>query len=301
MSNSKMIQSYGFRPVVMYVDTDQDLCRSWGGYAYKCDDVEVKDDNNWVVYKCMYCNHNKFMQSSCLALTTADKRCRREADRFGYCSQHHSETTEVYAAAIDVDMPWKVETLKEYVDQAKKIAMSIAKRDILRQVKLIKDLSLGALYERIERNQQDCYIYFLKCGDYVKIGSSFSPETRIAQLKKENDTTLRPRGLKIEEAVCLGWVQGVRSLERDLHQALNRYRENGEWFRWTPKVESVVTDIIADELNVKDAVLRAIEDPRILDRLNDEDTVVGHHFIEKEIERVNEELEELLDSRESSY
>jgi hypothetical protein len=291
-----MIQSYGFRPVVMYVDVDQDQCSSWGGYVTTCEDHEVKDENGWFIYKCMYCNHKTLMQSSCVATTGVDKRCRRQAGRYGYCSQHFSETSDVYKASVEVNLPWKVESVQQYADQAKTVAMLIAKRDIFRRIKMLKDLSIGVLYERVERIQQDCYIYFLRCGDYVKIGSSFSPETRIAQLKKENDTTLRPKGLKMDDAVCIGWVQGARSLERDIHQVLSRYRENGEWFRWSPKVENLVTDIIADELNVKDALLRVIEDPTILNRLSDEDTAMSREFLEKEIEKVDEELSTLLET-----
>lgn len=294
-----MIKSYGFmKPIIMYVDTDQDLCKSWGGYVYTCSDVEIKDENNWVIYKCMYCNHEALMQSSCLSLTSVGKRCRREADQFGHCSQHHSETKEVYSAAVEARLPWKVESLQEYVDQATAVAMIIAKRDIFRTIKMVKDLSLGVLYERVERVTQDCYIYFLRCGDYVKIGSSYSPETRIAQLKKENDVTLRPKGLKMDDAVCIGWVQGARSLERDLHQALNHYRENGEWFRWKPKVQDVVNAILSDELNVKDAILRAIEDPELLDRLSDEATAQHRDFLEKEIKSAEEELASLVKDEE---
>ena len=292
--NNRMIKSSSFSPITMYVDTDQDLCSSWGGGAYRCSDIEVKDEDNWIVYKCMYCNHEAVMQSSCLSTTSVGKRCRRQANSFGYCSQHYSETSEVYSAAVEAHMPWKVESVKEYADQAKTVAMLIAKRDIFRTIKMVKDISLGVLYERVERVTQDCYIYFLRCGNYVKIGSSFSPETRIAQLKKDNDATLRPKGLKIADAVCIGWVQGARSLERDLHQALNRYRHDGEWFEWTPKVEAVVTTIISDELNVKDAILRAIEDPELLHRLSDESTYKHRDFLEKEIKSAEEELSSLV-------
>lgn len=277
----------------MYVDTDQDICTSWGS-SYTCSDIEVKDENNWVIYKCMYCNHKDYMQKSCLALTSVGKRCRRSSGKFGYCSHHDGETAEVYAASVETHLPWKVESIEEYASQAKTVAMLIAKRDIFRRIKMLKDLSLGVLYERVERIQQDCYIYFLKCGNYVKIGSSFTPETRIAQLKKENDVTLRPKSIKMEDAVCIGWVQGARSLERDIHQALSKYRENGEWFQWSPKVEALVHDVIADELNVKDAILRAIDDPDILDRLDDSDFRKEADFLEIEIDKVNEELEDLL-------
>ena len=291
MTNPRMLQSYGFRPVTMYVDTDKDVCGSWAG-AYTCSDIEVKDDKNWLVYKCMYCNHESVMQASCLSTTSAGKRCRRQAGSFGHCSHHNVETKEVYSAAVQARVPWKVESVEDFADQAKAVAMIIAKRDIFRTIKLVKDLSLGVLYERVERVTQDCYIYFLRCGNYVKIGSSYSPESRIAQLKKENDVTLRPKGLKMDDAVCIGWIQGARSLERDLHQALNRYRQDGEWFEWNPKVELLVTAMIADELNVKDAILRAIEDPKILENLDH--NYLSTNFLEKEIENAEEELESLV-------
>jgi predicted nuclease of restriction endonuclease-like (RecB) superfamily len=96
----------------------------------------------------------------------------------------------------------------------------------------------------------------------------------------------------MDDAVCIGWIQGARSLERDLHQALNRYRQDGEWFEWNPKVELLVTAMIADELNVKDAILRAIEDPKILENLDH--NYLSTNFLEKEIENAEEELVSLV-------
>ena len=63
-------------------------------------------------------------------------------------------------------------------------------------------------------------------------------------------------------------------------------------------MEGLVTCLIEDELNVKDALLRVIDDPSILDRLNDEDTVRGREFLQKEIKSTEEELASLVNENE---
>lgn len=301
MNKPKLLASSPFRPTVMYVHTDGDYCSSWGGTSYKCEDYEEKTDTSWFLYKCMYCNHDEMMRSSCLATTGSGKRCRRNTNILGYCSEHDSEGRELIASAMEVNMPWRIESIQEFANQVKVIGMLIAKRDILHRIRNMRDISLGVLYEKVVRNQEDCFVYFLRCGNYVKIGSSIDPDVRVEQLRKDTDRTLRPKGLKMSEAVYIGSIAASRSVERDLHNVLNKYRVIGEWFEWTDVVESTVTDVLADEISVKMLIERAIEDPELLERMRLSDANHDANFLDKEIKQVNQELRTLLEKQEEEY
>ncbi len=64
-------------------------------------------------------------------------------------------------------------------------------------------------------------VYFIKCGDAIKIGFSQNPWARVATLK-----TAMP-----ENPVLLGSFNGVMQDEKDLHVRFKHLRINREWFR----------------------------------------------------------------------
>jgi Meiotically Up-regulated Gene 113 (MUG113) protein len=78
-------------------------------------------------------------------------------------------------------------------------------------------------------------IYFIRCGDCIKIGFSKNPWARLATLK-----TGMP-----ENPVMLGHFSGMLEQETELHDRFKSYRLNREWFKATPKlldyIKSVVT------------------------------------------------------------
>jgi hypothetical protein len=297
MKKPMMIDSYGYSPIILFVDTSSSICGSWTA-SEKCDDIEVKGEDSWFIYKCMYCQHEELMKNSCLATTTSDKRCRKNVGRFGYCNDHDADPRNLITSAMEVDMPWRVESLQEFSNKITAIAKLMLKRDILHRIRNMRDVNLGVLYEKVVRNQEDCYVYFLRCGNYVKIGSSVDPEARVEQLRKDNDRTLRPKGLRLNDSVYIGSIAASRSVERDLHSILNRYRVVGEWFEWTQVVEDTVTDVLADEISIKMLLERAIEDPEILDRIRAGDRDRDSQFLEKELEKTNAELRTILPNEE---
>lgn len=76
-------------------------------------------------------------------------------------------------------------------------------------------------------------IYIIRCGDAVKIGFSDNPFNRIKELQVGN-----PERLKI-----IAMFPGSMRLERNIHARLKQYRINGEWFRWTPEVISILESV----------------------------------------------------------
>ena len=73
-------------------------------------------------------------------------------------------------------------------------------------------------------------VYFARVGEYVKIGYSRNPVTRVQRLR--SDDTARPDDLdKTAPVELLAVVPGGRDLERALQEVLVGLRECGEWFR----------------------------------------------------------------------
>ena len=76
------------------------------------------------------------------------------------------------------------------------------------------------------------YVYFAKCGDYVKIGFSYQPEKRVRGLFK-GAALIRPADLDTAQPVELVHVLDdcTAKDERRLHALFTRWRVEGEWFR----------------------------------------------------------------------
>jgi len=66
----------------------------------------------------------------------------------------------------------------------------------------------------------DGFVYFIRCGDYVKIGFSKNPSCRLGQFN-----TSSPYKCEL-----ISSYPGTDSNERTLHGALDKYRIKGEWF-----------------------------------------------------------------------
>jgi len=78
-------------------------------------------------------------------------------------------------------------------------------------------------------------VYFLRQGDFVKIGHTTMSVKR--RLKSYGTHSL-------EETKLLGFTYGDKSVERAFHSEFSHYRERGEWFRF----EGALADFIANAL-----------------------------------------------------
>lgn len=65
------------------------------------------------------------------------------------------------------------------------------------------------------------WIYFAKCGNFVKIGVTGAPRLRMLQLQMSNP-------LPIELQLL---IRGDRSRELEIHAQLSALRQRGEWYR----------------------------------------------------------------------
>lgn len=64
-------------------------------------------------------------------------------------------------------------------------------------------------------------IYFIRSGDFVKIGYSIDPWGRMASLQTAHHQPLE----------MLAVMPGEKTDEREIHRRFRNYRERGEWFR----------------------------------------------------------------------
>lgn len=76
-------------------------------------------------------------------------------------------------------------------------------------------------------------IYFIRAGKTVKIGVSDNPNLRLRELQTGN-----PFRLKL-----LGVMAGEYMVEKELHSLFERFRLEGEWFRFTGELEACVLSL----------------------------------------------------------
>ena len=86
----------------------------------------------------------------------------------------------------------------------------------------------------LEKKAEAGYIYFIETCDsqFVKIGYSKDVYGRMSDLG-----TLRPTSFNLR---LLGSIRGTRHIEHWLHERLADDRDNGEWFRKSPRVAALI-------------------------------------------------------------
>lgn len=83
------------------------------------------------------------------------------------------------------------------------------------------------------------FIYFAQCGEYVKIGFTYSLSTRLACLQTSNPHTI----------ALLGYICGSKDDETTIHERFSSLRHRGEWFRDGPELRTFITGTAAERLN----------------------------------------------------
>lgn len=91
------------------------------------------------------------------------------------------------------------------------------------------------------------FVYFVLCGDAVKIGTSTNPRSRVAEMQ-----TGSPLHLKL-----LAVTPGDLTVERKYHEKFNHLRKGGEWFHAAPELLAYVTDRYGNSGNAKKREVRA--------------------------------------------
>lgn len=91
------------------------------------------------------------------------------------------------------------------------------------------------IWDFLESQNEPEYVYVISDGyQSVKIGRSVNPGQRLKSLQTSN-----PLPLKL-----LGYCPNVSPLEeKELHKRLRKSKIQGEWFKLTPEVIEVITEI----------------------------------------------------------
>jgi hypothetical protein len=94
-------------------------------------------------------------------------------------------------------------------------------------------------------------IYFIRCGEFVKIGFATDVPTRFSGIK-----TSTPHELEL-----LGTVPGDRSTERAFHERFKRHHHRGEWFHFADEIKGTIARLGIFLVAPKKAVADELEDP----------------------------------------
>lgn len=73
-------------------------------------------------------------------------------------------------------------------------------------------------------------VYFIQCGDLVKIGTAANPNRRISELRSANPYPLTLRAT----------MAGGLATELALHALFQADRQQGEWFALSPALEGLI-------------------------------------------------------------
>ena len=93
-------------------------------------------------------------------------------------------------------------------------------------------------------------IYFIKQGDYVKIGFTNRFKTRLNQLQVSSP-------IKLE---VLGIIEGNKNDEKNMHEKFKHISTNGEWFIYCDELKSFI-DLLDNSLMWKYGYLDNINSP----------------------------------------
>lgn len=84
-------------------------------------------------------------------------------------------------------------------------------------------------------------VYFARVKSYVKIGYSVNPESRATTIT--TGSCLKPNDVFYgDEINLLGWVDGDRKREREIHARFADLRIVGEWFWDTDEFDTFIAD-----------------------------------------------------------
>jgi hypothetical protein len=105
------------------------------------------------------------------------------------------------------------------------------------------------------------YVYFVTDGEYLKVGFSKSPKSRVKGLQTANPRELRTVAI----------IEGDELKESEIHARLNAHHVRGEWFRHCEEVDRLIS-IECEEYRYRLAE-RARESRLIEERLDAQDAI----------------------------
>lgn len=125
------------------------------------------------------------------------------------------------------------------------------------------------------------FVYFIRWGEYMKIGTSINPERRLDQLFRFNSGTIGPPA-QFGYPELVACIPGNARDERQLHRRFAAHRTTGEWFLLNDELREAASEAAAQQMSIE--LELAGDEPStevvgeiymrrlpLLDRLEDED------------------------------
>ena len=97
-------------------------------------------------------------------------------------------------------------------------------------------------HQNAMRNLRDkrASVYFIRCGGYVKIGASRSPDARAESIRTIGGV-LAPYLLDLSGAELVATEPGGFKREKELHAQFKHLRHTGEWFTEAPELARYIS------------------------------------------------------------
>lgn len=169
------------------------------------------------------------------------KQCSLEVTRdiagwIYLCRRHYELIEREIEQEIDNLNSRRVANLQERLDWAEDAA-ALAQEGISRR-QLETDMA------RFEERRKEQTVYFIRCKQYVKIGISMNPATRLRQIRRGGGSHF-PRLLDVETSELVTTEPGGLDRERELHAKFAHLRHTGEWFTETKELTDYIEGLAA--------------------------------------------------------
>lgn len=149
------------------------------------------------------------------------------------CNRHYELIFREFEDRVDNLNSVRVANMQERLD-----ALAGAER------RLIEDAREPYIFteEDYDERRRAQTVYFMRCEQFVKIGISYNPDTRLRQIRKGGGTSF-PRRLDIASAELITTESGGLEREKELHAKFAHLRHTGEWFTEAPELTKYIESL----------------------------------------------------------
>ena len=195
-------------------------------YEKLCTPYETeRQDGQMVRVLCYVCNWQEIKDlETCQKETTVGARCKRKPLQHGYCAQHQEEARRTYDAQYAKSRnEWYQETRRNWKQLENWYWNNKLNTKIIKKHNLNYNLLLDAA-----RQLTEC-VYFIKAGNYVKIGTTHDIENRLKQIQSGKGA-ITPDDACTDQMILIKTIPGSYNVEKTLHRIWAGNRVVGEWF-----------------------------------------------------------------------
>lgn len=155
------------------------------------------------------------------------------ADWIYLCPRHYDLIFKEFEDRVDNLNSRRVENMQERLDAVAELEQRMLREE--RETYVFSEDDYDA-----RRKAQT--VYFMRCEQFVKIGISHNPHSRLAQIRKGGGTSF-PRRLDIASAQLVNTEPGGLDREKELHAKFSHLRHTGEWFTEAPELTEYIESL----------------------------------------------------------